>query len=80
LRKSLFEPFYWTLLAKIKASDYCAVFFIGFFWALSCSPSAAAHPKLAAAEGEQGRNDESATICPLFYGELCTSWREPLAL
>jgi len=44
--------------------------FTAFFLALSCSPLAAAHPNLAAAEGEQDGNDKPATICPPICGEL----------
>ena len=44
--------------------------FTAFFLASSCSPLAAAHPKLAAAKGEQDGNDGPAPICPLIYGEL----------
>ena len=44
--------------------------FTALFLASSCSPLAAAHPKLAAAKGEQDGNDGPAPICPLIYGEL----------
>ena len=41
-----------------------------FFLPLPCSPSAAAHHALAAAEGEQDGNDEPAITCLLICGEL----------
>jgi len=40
--------------------------FTAFFLASSCSPLAAAHPKLAAAKGEQGENDEPLPIFPPY--------------
>jgi len=45
--------------------------FTAFFLALFCSPLVAAHPKLAAAKGEQDGNDEPSPICLFILGS-CT--------